>query len=300
MPREVLPGRTYMITRRCSQRQFLMRPDRETNNAFIYCLAYAAKCHEITVLFTMATSNHHHTGIIDVHGNYPAFIEQFHKLFAKCQNALRGRRENFWSSEQTSVVYLVDRDDVINKLVYAVTNPVKDQLVEKARHWPGVTSLNGRPLSARRPRHFFRDDGKMPEALTLTFSRPPGWQPSEAAALDTLIADNVALVETAAADERRRTGKKVLGRRAILEQDWRGCPDTPKPRKGVNPRIAARSRWSRVEALQRNRAFRDAYITARAAYLRGERGVVFPAGTYWLSRFAKVTCATAPPLALAA
>jgi len=33
---------TYMITRRCTQRQFLMRPDDETNNAFIYCLAEAA------------------------------------------------------------------------------------------------------------------------------------------------------------------------------------------------------------------------------------------------------------------
>ena len=29
IPRQVLPGSTYMITRRCTQRQFLMRPDRE-------------------------------------------------------------------------------------------------------------------------------------------------------------------------------------------------------------------------------------------------------------------------------
>jgi hypothetical protein len=27
LPREVLPGRTYMITRRCSERRFFMRPD---------------------------------------------------------------------------------------------------------------------------------------------------------------------------------------------------------------------------------------------------------------------------------
>src|SRR5438270_12941390 len=87
-PREVLPGRTYMITRRCTQRQFLMRPDRETNNAFIYCLAVAAEKFGIRVLFTAAMSNHHHTGIHDPEGNYPAFIEHFHKLFAKCQNAL--------------------------------------------------------------------------------------------------------------------------------------------------------------------------------------------------------------------
>src|SRR3954465_4358510 len=154
-PRQVLPGMTYMITRRCTQRQFLMRPDRETNNAFIYCLAVAAEKASVHVLFTAAMSNHHHTGIHDPNGTYPAFIEHFHKLFAKCQNALRGRGENLWSSEQTSVVRLADPNDTIDKLVYALTNPVKDGLVEKAHHWPGVTSLaailHGKSFIATRP-----------------------------------------------------------------------------------------------------------------------------------------------------
>ena len=43
LPREVLPGRTYMITRRCSERRFLLWPDNKTTNAFIYCLAVAAQ-----------------------------------------------------------------------------------------------------------------------------------------------------------------------------------------------------------------------------------------------------------------
>jgi hypothetical protein len=93
-----------MITRRCTQRQFLMRPDPATNNAFVYCLAVAAEHAGVQVLFTSAQSNHHHTGIYDPKGTYPEFIEHFHKLFAKCMNSLRGRWENFWSSEQTSVV----------------------------------------------------------------------------------------------------------------------------------------------------------------------------------------------------
>ena len=41
LPRAILPGRRYLITRRCSERRFLMRPDRETNNAFVYCMALA-------------------------------------------------------------------------------------------------------------------------------------------------------------------------------------------------------------------------------------------------------------------
>ena len=47
--------------------------------------------------------------IYDRAGRYPEFIEHFHKLLARNQNALRGRWENLWSCEQTCVVNLVDR-----------------------------------------------------------------------------------------------------------------------------------------------------------------------------------------------
>ena len=124
-PRPVYPGSASMVTRRCTQRQFLLRPDPETNNAFIYCLAVAAQRHEIDVMGFIQMSNHLHDGIFDRHGSGPAFYEHFHKLLAKCMNALRGRWENFFSSEQVCVVRLETREDMIDKLVYIATNPVK-------------------------------------------------------------------------------------------------------------------------------------------------------------------------------
>ena len=108
LPRQVVPGRDYMITRRCSERRFFLRPDDDTNNAFIYCLAVAAKCAKVQVTFSVAMSNHHHTGIHDPHGNFPVFTERFHGLLARCQNAYLGRFEGFWSAEATSVVRLVE------------------------------------------------------------------------------------------------------------------------------------------------------------------------------------------------
>jgi REP element-mobilizing transposase RayT len=287
-----------MITRRCTQRQFLMRPDRETNNAFIYCLAEAASRYRIQVLFTAAMSNHHHTGIYDPDGNYPAFLEHFHKLFAKCQNALRGRWENFWSSEQTSVVRLVGPEDVLDKMTYALTNPVKDDLVERAHHWPGVTSLDattrGKRLSASRPKHFFRDKGPMPEVVSLSFSQPPGFEHLGAAEFATVVAERVRDVEERMLAERRRTGVRVLGRRGVLAQRASDRPRSQEPRRQLDPRVAARSMWSRIEALLRNKAFREAYAEARATFISGVRDVVFPAGTYWLRRFASATCAPWP------
>jgi hypothetical protein len=67
-------------------------------------------------------------------------------------------------------VNLVDRNAVIDKLVYTATNPVLAHLVERVHHWPGVNSLTavlaGRQLRATRPLHFFRADGPMPDELT--------------------------------------------------------------------------------------------------------------------------------------
>jgi putative transposase len=295
LPREVIPGRTYLITRRCTQRQFLMRPDGETNNAFVYCLAFAAKSCGVRILFTMAMSNHHHTGIEDPHGNYPAFLELFHKLFAKCQNALRGRWENFWASEQTSVVRLVDADDVVDKMTYALSNPVKDRLVEKARHWPGASSLDalrhGKSLTAKRPRHFFREDGDMPENIALEICRPKCFDNFTDREFAKLVLERVRGVEDDVAAERRLNGTAVLGRRAVLAQKWSHRPGTREPRRQLDPRVAARSKWSRIEALMRNRDFRAAYAAARKEFVEGVRDVVFPAGTYWLRRFVQAICA---------
>ncbi len=294
LPREVLPGRTYMITRRCTQRQFLLRPDPATNNAFVYCLAVAAQRTGIVVLFTAAQSNHHHTGIYDPLGTYPDFIEHFHKLLAKCMNALRGRWENFWSSEQTSVVRLVDGGDVLDKMVYALTNPVKDNLVEKVTAWPGVnafeTLIHGGGITAVRPDFFFREDGPMPESATLTFGRPSHLADMATDEFASMLRARVEAVETDAAAKRRATGGSVLGKRAIVAQDWRDSPSSHAPRRKLSPRVAAKNKWSRIEALRRNKQFAGFYRTAFEAFRKGIRDVLFPAGTFWLRRFAAALC----------
>jgi hypothetical protein len=46
-----------MITRRCSERRFFLRPDAATNNAFIYCLALAVQRSKEEVIFSVAMSN---------------------------------------------------------------------------------------------------------------------------------------------------------------------------------------------------------------------------------------------------
>ncbi len=293
LPRPVLPGSAYMVTRSCTQRQFLLRPDPATNNAFIYCLAVAAQRHAIEVIDFVNMSNHLHDAVFDRHGTAPAFYEDFHKLLAKCMNSLRGRWENFFSSEQVCVVRLETREDVLDKVAYIATNPIKGGLVNYVSEWPGASGYaalrSGEPLRATRPPHFFAEDGTMPEEVTLELTVPPEFG-DRSDFLDELHA-RVTAIEAAKAAERARTGRRVLGRYAVLRQSWRDSPTSREPRRNLRPTIAARSLWKRLEAIQRKREFTAAYRAARDAWLAGT-SIPFPQGTYWLRRFAGVVVAT--------
>lgn len=278
-----------MVTRRCTQRQFLLRPDAATNNAFIYCLAVAAQRYDIEVMNFIQMSNHLHDAFYDRHGTAPAFYEHFHKLLAKCMNVVRGRWENFFSNQPVSVVELTEREDVIDKLVYIATNPVQAGLVERVEQWPGAAGyralLEGRPLHATRPEQFFAQDGEMPEEVTLRLTIPP-----ELGDCNEIIAEvrsRVAAVEKEEAEKRAKEGRSVVGRSAVLKQSWRASPDTKEPRRGLRPTVAARSLWARIGALRRKREFVEAYRAAREALLAGAP-IPFPYGTYWLRRFVGV------------
>ena len=278
-----------MLTRRCTQRQFLMRPDDEMNNAFLYCVIEAAQKFGISLILPQMMSNHHHTVSDDALGYAAEFYHRFHTHLAKCTNALRGRWENMLSSEPPCVVELAEVDDLVEKLVYAATNPVKDGLVEKVHQWPGPRTvaalITGRPLKATRPWFLFRDDGPMPAEVEMVLRIPEALGDHDQ--IVARLVERIAEVEDQCAKERMQTGRQVVGRRRILRQSWRDTPDSHAPRRGLRPRVAARSKWARIERLQRNREFANRYHAARALWLAG-KPVVFPLGTSWLRRFAAV------------
>lgn len=291
LPRQVLARQFYLLTRACAQRQFLLRPDAETNNAFLYCLIVTAIKFSIDILMMSVQSNHHHITLFDRLGNISRFMEEFHRLVARSQNVLLGRRENFWSSDEPSAVSLLDRDSVIREMIYTAANPVKDGLVERVEHWPGVNTyfnlLSGRSLEATRPEHFFRKNGRLPEKVSLALTIPS--ELGCAHAVINAVKEGVERVEANMVTERRKTGARVVGRRAVLNQSWRHVPPTERPIRGIKPRFAG-SRDVRIPAQQAYRAFVAAYRVARKLWLAGVE-VLFPAGTYGLTRVAKIPIA---------
>ena len=63
----------------------------------------------------------------------------------------------------------------------------------------------------------------------------------------------------------------------------------------MNPRVAAKNKWLRIEALLRNKRFEARYRAAWERYRQGERQVMFPYGTYKLGRIGLVRVEP-PPL----
>lgn len=295
LARQIVPGRVYLITRRCSERRFLMRPDAETTNAFIYCLAVSADRFDIGVVALGTMSNHHHLVAVDRAGRLPQFLQYFHRLFAAHQNALRGRWEAFWAAgEQTSVVELIEPEDILVKSAYAICNPVKDHVVDQLRHWPGPDALRAieqnSPLSADRPGTFFRSRGPLPPRATLSFVKPPGFEHLSHPQYAAELRDRVTAFEHRARTERIARGIRVLGRKLVLRQHWNDRPRSREPRRQLNPRLACKSIWSRLEALERNKEWLARYADARVRWQAGQPGVIFPTGVWWLARHADVRC----------
>ena len=231
--------------------------------------------------------------ITDVEGRYPEFLCQVHKLIAKTLNAHWGRWENLWASEQTSVVELTDEASVLDKIAYTLANPASAHLVASIDEWPGASSwdaMDGRMLELRRPGWFFDAKGPMPETVKTRYEVPPAFTGTSRANWAKLVRAEVRKRERAAAREREELGLEVMGRQMVMRQSAFEKPKTSAPRRGLKPRVAGKNKWRRVEALQRNKAWLEAYRAAFTRLRAGFTDAVFPAGTYELFRLGLVAC----------
>lgn len=295
--RPVIENRTYMFTRRCSERRFFLRPDRETTNAFWYCLGWAAQKHGQILHAAVALSNHVHVAATDPRGVYPDFLRDFHGMLARVVNAWRGRWEYFWDANQASAVVLDDPAAQLDKVTYVLANPVG--LVAKASEWPGATALHAivsdAPIVAARPKHFFRDDaagGGMPETVTITFEAPPAVAHLPRDEYLRLLHDNLAALEMAAMMRRQAAGTAVLGRKRILAQHWNDRPADAEPRRELSPVLACRDKWRRIECLKHNKVFQALYRAAFHAFRAGA-AALFPVGTWGMRFRAAIQLSTA-------
>jgi REP element-mobilizing transposase RayT len=287
-PRQILPGTTYLVTRRCAQRQFLLRPSKTTNDIFLYLLAVAAERYGVEVHAFCVLSNHWHAVVTDPEARLPAFQQFLDALLARAINASLGRWEVFWAPNSYSAVTLVLPDDIVDKAAYALANPVAAGLVRSGRLWPGLwcppERVGGEALEPRRPKHFFDEKGLLPEKARLKTTPPPGFTAEE---FRERLAARLAELEARAVKEH---GGQFLGAVRVMAQKPTARPRPGEPRRGLSPRVATRDKWKRIEALGRLKEFLRRYRAALAERCAGSLEAVFPRGTYLMRVAQGVPC----------
>jgi putative transposase len=281
MPRRVLAGATYALTRRCLDRRFYMKPSRELNQIYMYALALAQQKYGMRVHAFVAMSNHLHEIVSDPDGVLPDFMRDLRREVALGAKQLYRIPANVWAAEKPTAVELHGGGTDCQKVLYTLLNPVKAGLVARAAEWPGAISRPGvREIEVRRPKLWF-DDGR-PDVLTLTITPPPSWEGTEEG-WHTWLAGELTSNEDKIGRDRARHELAVLGKRLILDQSPFARPrnaDDLVP--GRNPAIATGGDGALMKAvIYALRAWRRAYREALGCW-RVDKTTLFPLGTWWV------------------
>ncbi|HVH42337.1 MAG TPA: hypothetical protein VM925_08330 [Labilithrix sp.] len=127
---------------------------------------------------------------------------------------------------------------------------------------------------------FFRCNGRTPNEVTLRLERPDGFEELSEVAWVAKLRDALRLEEESAREERKASGRGVLGRKAVLRAEPTDSPKTVEPRRQLRPHLACHDKTRRLRELAALVAFRARRWTALVRHLVGEPDVMFPHGTY--------------------
>ena len=269
-----------MAQKQCHAQEFRLRPDREVCQVIMYVLGYTANKYEMELHDFIFMSNHDHIVSTDPYGRRPRFIGLLHSLIARAVNTRFGDVDSLWSGRRHSAPRLIEEQDVYERCLYTLLNPVKAGLVRYAWDWEGVTSYGlayNVPHVVRKPAFFFSDD--MPDEVTITLRRPKGVKPHLSD--DELRADIRAETKSRQGDiiaKVRKTGT-IMGMKRVLRQPRHATPPTREVRKGIRPNVAAKNKWARIEALAELKEFWARHEAAMRSDQAGEE-VLYPYGSY--------------------
>ncbi|WP_437305073.1 transposase [Sorangium sp. So ce388] len=291
-PRAIVAGATYLLTRRALRRHLLFRPDAAITQLILYVLAVSANRYGIRVHALCAMSTHLHIVVTDVDGVLPRFLQYFHRLVALGTKALREWDGPVWGHEATSVVRLMTRAAVVEKISYTLANPVGAGLVKRAWQWPGAKVLVGDlgrgVLRARRPDVYFDPSNPAwPEDAAIALTLPPTVAEHGADDFRREVAAELRRQEAEARSTIHRKGIRFLGPERVCMVSPGERATSFEPSRRINPTFAVGRGHAdaRKVAAAAVRAFRTAYRDALERWRAGLRGVLFPAETWWMRVF---------------
>lgn len=286
-PKEQHPGQVAELCRRTAQRTFFWRPGDDSRELFGYMFGKAANDYEQRAHVACCMSNHTHLMLTDQIGGRSKFMQQLFSNSARKRNLQLNRRENLWASGQPGDMVVLDLEAIIERVLYVCLQPVAAGCVERAEEWTGFQILPrhwGKPMRFERPAQCGRT---MPEVVEFTPMPPPGF---DHLPLEEVIAFFEALIAREEERYAKERTRPVLGIAACEAMSPFYTPDTEAPMGTLNPQFTTTDDVLISGALRQQRRFRSKHRTALKGLRKGNRNVVFPAGTVQMARLAGVTC----------
>ena len=289
LPRRVTQGRTLLLTRRTVRRHHLFRPDERTNQIYLYCLAVAANKFSIGIHLPMLMSTHEHLACTDFVGNISDFAHKLHGDFANAMKVHRKWEGAVWDDQKTNVLELLTPEAVVEKVAYAMVNPVSAGLVKHQHEWPGVTAkvddIGNTTLRVRRPKIYFDPQNpNWPEVAELKITTPPGFDGDE---FKLLLREEVRVQRVEALKDVRQKGWRIMGRHRVLMQSPYKRARSFFEYGARTPTLAVGRGQGKLlkQAIKQLQFFRKLYRDAMKRYKDGELNVAFPEGTWWMRVF---------------
>ncbi len=296
-PRQILPDQNFEVCTRTMSRMLALSPTREVRQLFLYVLGVAAQRYSVSLFLVCALANHYHLAGRDNEGRLPDFMTYLNSTLARALNRLHRRDDKFWSGDGYHLLRPQTANDLLARAEYILANPASADLVARLDDYPGLASHPddvGRDIEVRRPDVFFRKDGNMPETVTVRFEIPPELAHLGRDGYVALLKERLEERERELRAERKAEGRSVMGAKRLRQVRPDERAKSWEKWFRMRPTIAAKSREVRVAAIRAIQEFTEAYREAWRRFSEGEYDVVFPAGTWWVCRYASAIAAPPP------
>jgi len=223
----------------------------------------------------------------------PEFWRNFHAKAARDINRLRGREGHLYAGP-SRITPCANDNQAFDQLIYALTNPVKDGLVDRVRHSPFFSTYQqqacGKPLQYWDIdwERYWEAGGPFNKRLspkqflvwrTLEITPLPHLAEMPEHQRQTLIRKAVEAVEEETAAKLKREGRTFCPVSRHFETDPRSRPATPRV-SGRKPLIHASSKAEYDAYREKLRDVMRMYVPASVAFRSGRFDVEFPPGTF--------------------
>lgn len=281
----------HLIGCRTALSELLLRPCPILNEIVGGIIAKYSTIYNIEIFALCVLGNHYHMLVRAPEASLPLFVENMNREIALRVNRYLGRSGHFWSRRYDDLIVL-EGADVLEALLYIVTNSVKHGLVRHPNSWPGICSYRqaigfkektyrfcnfteyhkARRLAARSGEYVCRSDFEEQYVLKIKpLSDLPELAKMTVSGVERLINQRTSKLVS----QRISTGEGFLGRRRVLAQPAQGV--FPKKTNKTNrPSCYSKNVVATLDYRETERKRRANYRDCSFLFRLGNFNILFP------------------------